>query len=304
MELLFNAKTTSEEVVKGLDLSGRCFLVTGANSGIGLQTARVLAGAGGRVYMGARSNERAEAAVAKVRVQQADADVRPFVADLGSIAECVGAANAFGEQALHGFIANAGLVAPKYGETVDGFERTVGVCHFGHAALFRGLRDKLEAGASSRVVMVSSVSHHREKNLDPERLSLKAGEYSMIDAYSRAKLCNVLFANEVNRRFGHRGVKGFSLHPGTLIATGIGRESWLASLALLLYRPWSKSLSQGAATQVLAAVHPSMDEHGGAYLDDTMVSRASRAGRDAELAGRLWDVTERTLDELTGVVRS
>ena len=299
VEPQFSAKTTADEVVQALDLNGRCVLVTGANSGIGLETARVLASAGARVYVGARSIERSEAAIAQIRARHTSADVRPFVADLGSVNDCLDAAQALNEPALHGFVANAGLVAPKYGQTTDGFERTVGVCHFGHAALFRGLRDKLEAGAPSRVVMVSSESHHGEKNLDPEHLSLKSDEYSMIAAYSRAKLCNVLFANELNRRFRDQGIQGFSLHPGTLIATSIGRESWLAWFALLLYRPWAKSLAQGAATQVFATVHPSLNEHGGAYLNDTAIGRVSRAGKDVDLARRLWDATERTLDELT-----
>ncbi|MEO0604150.1 MAG: SDR family NAD(P)-dependent oxidoreductase [Myxococcota bacterium] len=295
---MFDAKSTAEDVVEGVDLSGRCLLVTGANAGIGWETARVLAGAGARVYVGARSNERAEDAIQRIRARHPEADVRPFVADLGSLADCARAAESLDEPALHGFIANAGLVAPSFGQTADGFERTVGVCHFGHAALFRGLQDRLLAGAPSRVVMVSSESHRGEKNLDPERLSLDADEYSMLAAYNRAKLCNVLFASEVDRRFGDRGLHAFSLHPGTFIATRIGRESWLAWLATQLYRPWAKNLSQGAATQVLAAVHPSLEGHGGAYLNDTAVGRASRSGEDADLARRLWEATERTLDEV------
>ncbi|MEM6929365.1 MAG: SDR family NAD(P)-dependent oxidoreductase [Myxococcota bacterium] len=295
---MFDAKSTAEDVVEGLDLSNRCLLVTGANAGIGWETARVLAAAGARVYVGARSTERADDAIRRIRARHPEARVRPFVADLASVADCTSAAQALDEPVLHGFVANAGLVAPSYGETRDGFERTVGVCHFGHAALFRGLQDRLIAGAPSRVVMVSSESHRGEKNLDPERLSLTPDDYAMLPAYNRAKLCNVLFASEVERRFGDRGVHAFSLHPGTFIATRIGRDSWLAWLATQLYRPWAKSLSQGAATQVLAAVHPSLEGHGGAYLNDTAIGRASRAGEDAELARRLWDATERALDAL------
>ncbi len=296
----FSKRTTADQVLAGLELAGRVFLVTGANAGIGFETARALAAAGARVYCGARTPQKAEDTVARLRGLHADADVRPFVVELGSLADCARAAADFPEPALHGLIANAGVYGGGFQATADGLERTVGVCHFGHAALIRGLMPLLEAAAHARVVMVSSESHRGERALDPERVSMTAAEYSDLGAYNRAKLCNVLYANAFDRRFRDRGLRANSLHPGTFVATDIGRSSLLAKLAMALYRPFSKGLPQAAATSVWAAAHPDLEGVGGEYLIDCAIGRASDAGRDEALADRLWATTEAALEHLAG----
>lgn len=294
----FGKRTTADEVLDGLDLGGRVVLVTGATAGIGYETARALAAAGARVYVGARSIEKGTQTCGRIRERHPSADVRPFVADLGDLASVRQAAEDLDEAALHAVIANAGVYGGGYVETAQGLERTVGVCHFGHAALIDALTERLVAGAPSRVVVVASGSHRGVKALDLSQVPPTREQHTDLRAYDLAKLCNVLFASALDVRLRDRGVRANSLHPGTMMATDISRSSVAARVLITLFRPFSKGLEQGAATSVWAAVHPDLDDVGGAYLVDCQVGRASDLGRDPEAAERLWAHTEAVLARL------
>jgi WW domain-containing oxidoreductase len=287
----FGGRSTTDDVLEGVDIGDRIILVTGANAGIGFETARALAAHGARVVLACRTDDNAQATAERIRAAHPNAKLDPLVCALDSLAAVEEAAAAFPADHLDALIANAGVYGGGYAETVDGIERTVGVCHFGHALLVQRLRDKIES-CDGRVVMAASGSHQPPPRLDFDRYPLSAAHYSDLVAYGQAKLCNVLFANELQRRYGRRGLTANALHPGALIATSIGRSSGLAKLAITLFRPFSKTLAQGAATSAYVATAPELDGVGGKYFQDAREHTASPEARSPEVARRLWERTE------------
>jgi WW domain-containing oxidoreductase len=165
------------------------------------------------------------------------------------------------------------------------------VCHFGHFLLFSLLLDRLRAAAPARVVVVASESHRYPRTLEFERFPLEAARYRGLVAYGQAKLCNVLFANELTRRHAAEGVLANSLHPGSLIGTSIFRSSVAAKLLGAAARPFTKSIAQGAATTVYCATAPELNGIGGRYFADCTEKRASSGARDEQAARRLWELT-------------
>ena len=197
------------------DLTGKVVVVTGANSGIGKETAAALAGMGATVAMAARSPESGPAAVEEVRRRTGGDvhDLRLDLADLDSV-------DAFADEVLERFdrldvlVNNAGLVVGRRRVTVDGFEETVGVNHLGHFHLTRRLLDRLVASAPARVVVVSSMAHKGATN-GMILVDLQSElSYEQMDAYAKSKLANVLFARELAHRLAGTGVTVNSLHPG------------------------------------------------------------------------------------------
>ena len=291
----FGSRTSADEVLAGRDLRGRHMIVTGANTGIGYATARALAAAGASMTLACRNEETGQAAVDRIADRHPGADVRLRPLDLGSLDSVDAFVDAWGDDPLDVIIANAGLVAPDYAETADGIERTVGVCHVGHAALVLGLLPRLLESDDARVVMVASGSHQSPPTLDWDRFPMTRERYKMMVAYGQAKLCNVLFANELQRRHGDDGIMAASLHPGALVTTDIGRGSVLTRVGMALASPFTKSPDQGAATSVVAAVAPNREALAGQYLSDCAVAEASPEARDPAVAARLWDWTDEVL---------
>ena len=156
---------------------------------------------------------------------------------------------------IDALICNAGLALMSYAETDEGFERTVGVCHIGHFLLARLLMPRLLASGAPRVVMVSSTSHGTPAKLDFTNLPMTREKFKGMGAYGQAKLCNVLMAKSLQRRYGDRGMTACALHPGTLITTDIGRNSAIVGLLMKLVSPFTKNPAQGAATSVWGAVY-------------------------------------------------
>uniref|UniRef100_L7LWI6 Dehydrogenase with different specificities related to short-chain alcohol dehydrogenase n=1 Tax=Rhipicephalus pulchellus TaxID=72859 RepID=L7LWI6_RHIPC len=159
------------------------------------------------------------------------------------------------------------------------------------------LEPLLLASAPARVVVLSSESHRfsflSAANLSEDRLSNPTGQgfYPML-AYNDTKLCNVLFAAELDRRWGPRGVRAYAVHPGNMVFTGLPRESWLYWALFLLVRPFTKSIAQAAATTVLCATAPELADAGGAYFNNCCLCRPSAAAQDEVLAGLLWRVSQ------------
>lgn len=288
----FGSKTTADEVVAGMDLSGRVMLVTGANTGIGYDTARSLASAGARVLLACRSSEKGEDAVQRIRGSHPNADVAFKQLDLASFDSIRTFVESLNEPSIDVLIGNAGVVNAKYRESDGGIEHTVGVSHLGHFLLVRGLLPKLLANGGGRIVMVGSESHRSPRTLDFENFPLCADNFSALKSYGQAKLCNTLFANELQRRSGDQGLTACSLHPGNLVTTEIGRDSLLTRIAMTLASPFTKSTAQGAATSVICAVHPDPTAVGGKYYSHCQPTRMSREAENPEVAKRLWELTE------------
>jgi NAD(P)-dependent dehydrogenase (short-subunit alcohol dehydrogenase family) len=286
------------------DQRGRLAIVTGANSGLGLVTARDLARAGADVIMTSRDPDKGTAAAAKIRSAVPDASLEVSHLDLADLSSVRAFAKRFsaGRKSLDLLINNAGVMAPPYGRTVDGFETQFGTNHLGHFALTGLLIGALSARAGSRVVTVSSIAH-RAGRINFNDLE-SARRYNNWIAYSQSKLANLLFAFELDRRLRHANSPARSLaaHPG-YAATNLqfaGPARIYERLAGRIAN-WTvaQSAEMGALTTLYAATAP--DVTGGSYIGPgglfeqrghPKLVRAIRAAYDLGVAARLWEVSE------------
>jgi len=288
----FGYASTAEEVTRGLDLNGKAFLLTGCNSGLGLETLRVLSLRGGRVLAAARSIDKA---------RQADVTGRatPLACDLGepsSVRACVAEVEKLGVE-LAAIICNAGIMAPSELTLTHGYEAQFFTNHIGHFLLVTGLLSKL--APDGRVVIVSSTAHRRAPKDGIEFDNLKGERrYRPWTAYGQSKLANLLFARELSRRLPRPRQLANAVHPG-VISTNLGRlMPKLMQLGLDVLAPIAlKSIPQGAATQCYVATHPALAANG-EYFSDCNVKRSTRLGSDTRLGRQLWDVSERISREV------
>jgi retinol dehydrogenase 12 len=271
------------------ELSGRTFLITGANTGIGRATAAGLANRGGRVYLACRSEQKGRAAAAAIVAASGNEAVTflPLdLADLASVRTCAEQFLARGEP-LHVLINNGG-VAGQRGITRDGFELAFGVNHLGHFALTAALLDCLAASAPARVVNVSSDSHYQAKGIDFEAVRQRTASTTGMREYAVSKLGNVLFTQELARRVAGRGITAYALHPGVVASDIWRRVPWPV-------RPLIKrrmiTTEEGARTSLYCATAPELAQVSGRFYDDCRERKAS-AVATGELAGTLWEHSE------------
>jgi len=279
----YGPTTTTDEVLDGLDLTGRRVLVTGAASGLGKESARALAAHGASVTILARSPDRVAGAVAEVAAMVPGADLAEGVVDLGDLSSVRAFAARFLDthESVDVLINNAGVMACPFGRTADGFETQFGTNHLGHFLLSALLAPALLESTAPRVVTLSSAGHSRS-DVDLQDPNFETTEYSPWVAYGRSKTANALFARELARRAGGLGLLSFSVHPGGII-TDLGRhltDELINEMVQFATErsgrldpgadtstgfTW-KSVEAGAATQVWATVAPQLAEHNGAYL--------------------------------------
>jgi NAD(P)-dependent dehydrogenase (short-subunit alcohol dehydrogenase family) len=310
--MTFGAESTTDDVLKGVDLSGERVLVTGASAGLGQETSRAVAAHGGDVIMGVRDLEKGKVAAEPVLAAAAStgATVELRVVDLASLASV----RAFTDDVLADYdnidvlIANAGVMACPEGRTTDGFETQFGTNHLGHFVLVNRLRPLLHAG--SRIVNLSSRGH-RFSDVDLVDPGFEQTPYDPWVAYGRSKTANVLFAVELDRRGRDAGVRATALHPGG-IQTELGRHLDDDAIKTLIAAQkgrkttW-KSVPQGAATSVWCGFVAPVDEIGGKYCEDCHVAEltddpAASSGvfayaLDPESAAALWARSEELVGE-------
>jgi len=314
----FGAESTTDEVLDGVDLSGKRILVTGVSAGLGVETARALAVRGAQVIGAARDLKKAQAATEVVRAQAANGGGLELVAldlaSLDSVRQCADELVADG-LAFDVVIANAGVMATPFGKTAEGFETQFGTNHLGHFVLVNRIASLLKPGA--RFVSLASAGH-RFSDVSLEDPNFDRGGYAPFIAYGRSKTANVLFAVEFDRRHKARGVRAAAVHPGG-IETELGRhmtddlrQEIMDSLARSTPAggtgtfQW-KTIPQGAATSVWAAVVAPADEVGGRYCEDCHVGElvdgeGLRGGVrpyaiDPENAKALWAKSEEMVGE-------
>jgi len=288
----FGAKTTADEILAGKNLKGQTVIVTGANTGIGFETARAFSAVGARVIFACRNVVSGNQAVEKTQRLHPGCLAEFLALDLGSARGILAFCETLKAEEINILICNAGLVATEYQETEQGTEVTVGVSHFGHFLLTRTLLPRLLASGNPRVVMVSSESHRMPKQLQFEIFPLSKHNFKMMLAYGQAKLCNVLMANELQRRYGNEGLTSCSLHPGTMITTDIGRNSAVMSILMKVISPFTKKPNQGASTTVFCATHEPVEEVQGLYFSHCKAVKSTTEANDPVVSAKLWDLSE------------
>jgi NAD(P)-dependent dehydrogenase (short-subunit alcohol dehydrogenase family) len=318
----FGATSTTDDVLSSINLNGKRILVTGVSAGIGVETARSLAAHGAQVVGAARDLSKAKTATAQVR-KDAAANGGSFelveldLADLKSVRACADGLLAKGET-FDVIIANAGVMATPFGHTADGFETQFGTNHLGHFVLVNRIASLIRTGG--RLINVSSAGH-RYSNVDLVDPNFERTPYDPMVAYGRSKTANILFAIAFDKRHRDQGLRAAAVHPGG-IKTELGRYQDPGRIEKMIDQinqqraaqgkgpfQW-KTIPQGAATSVWAAVVAPADEIGGQYCEDCHVAQvvpddlpvATNEGLrayaiDPKAAEALWKKSEEMVGE-------
>ena len=267
-------------------------MVTGASSGIGLHTALGLARAGMRVVLLGRDRTRTETARRFVTGRTGSDRVEIAVADFSQLAEIRRLADEIlsAHDRIDVLVNNAGLLSPKYRLSADGFELTFAVNHLAPFLLTNLLLDNLKAAAPARIVTVASEAHRRNR-IDIGDLT-RPQDWTMMKAYGRSKLCNILFTRELAARLDPGDVVATCLHPG-MVATAFGQRGGLAELGWRLLKPFMISAEKGAETPVFLATVPDPAPFHGGYVIRKTLAHPDPTALDSSLARRLWDESAR-----------
>jgi NAD(P)-dependent dehydrogenase (short-subunit alcohol dehydrogenase family) len=316
MTKTFGAESTTDEVLEGVDLTGKRILVTGVSAGLGVETARALIAHGARVVGAARDLDKAGHATEAIRALPGGKNLEFVALDLASLASVRACADALVKKGepFDLVIANAGVMACPKGTTADGFETQFGTNHLGHFVFVNRIASLFKNG--SRLVNLSSAGH-RFSDVDLEDPNFEHTPYTEFGAYGRSKTANVLFAVEFDRRHKARGVRATAVHPGG-IQTELGRHMTPEVLQGLIDSitrdqppgappfQW-KTIPQGAATSVWAGAVASADAVGGHYCEDCHVAEIVTDTRfrggvqpyalDPEHAKALWAKSEEMVGE-------
>ncbi len=281
------SEQTAEQVLEGVDLSGRTALVTGVSAGLGVETVRVLRSRGARVVGAARDLDKARSALAGIEgVDLVELDL----ADLDSVRACA-------KQLLSSYdgfdllINNAGVMAPPLGRTAQGFELQLGTNHLGHFVLTNALIESFRRGA--RIVNLSSRGHLRSPMRwdDPH---FRTSDYDKWVAYGQSKTANVLFTVGLEKRLAPQGIHAYAVHPG-VIMTELSRHLSEEDGAVVMSRMANitfKDVPQGAATTLWAVASPELEGHGGLYLEDCHVADVTKGDGNAGYAPYAVDPDE------------
>ena len=301
---------TVNEVIDGVDLSGRTCVITGASSGLGRESARALAATGAHVVLAARNPDALAEADAWVHAEVPSARTSTVLVDLASLAGVRAAAEELTRVAsrIHVLMNNAGVMFTPFGRTADGFETQFGTNHLGHFEWTRLLIPQLADGA--RIVNLSSEGH-RLSDIDLDDPNWERRDYDKFRAYGAAKTANVLHAVELDRRLCDRGIRAYAVHPG-IVATSLARhmdQDDFATLSAMTPRrpgpakePAKKAGAQmswvmpdqGAATQVWAAVSDELSGLGGVYVSNCRVrDDVEPYAVDPDRARVLWELSEK-----------
>jgi NAD(P)-dependent dehydrogenase (short-subunit alcohol dehydrogenase family) len=309
----FGFDSTAAEVIDGIDLSGRRAIVTGGSSGIGIETARALVGAGAEVTIAVRNTDTGERTATDIAATTGNLPIvvgRLDLADQASVATFV--TNWSGPLDL--LINNAGVMVPDLQRTKEGWEMQFATNHLAHFALALGLHDALAAAGDARIVSLSSVGHRRSPVVFDD-INFTSRPYDPGLAYGQSKTANVLFAVEATRRWSGDGICVNAVHPGTIASTNLNGHLGRDVLAHLhASAPYAeafdaskvkyKTTEQGAATSVFVATSPQLDGVGGRYFEDcnearvldpdvpsTSSSGVAAYALDPANASRLWEAS-------------
>ncbi|CAF1480229.1 unnamed protein product [Adineta ricciae] len=311
----FDANTTALEVVENLNvnLENKVVFITGGTSGIGVETARALATTKAHVFITARDITKGKEVVEELKKTTGNAQIDVLELDLTSlksVEQCVQQFRTF-QLPIHILICNAGIMAVPYSKTVDGFESQFGVNHLSHFYLVKSFLPELELGAPSRVVMVSSVLN-KFQGINWEDIQWEQN-YDKWLAYGQSKTANILFALQMNELYKSKGISSFALNPGAIMTNLQNVLSKEEQQSMGYFKDdgsladFFKSVQQGAATSVYAALDPQLVHSKEIYLENCQVSNVvndnktefvGRATHAADLneAKKLWILSENLLE--------
>ena len=297
-------ESTAADVIAGVDLTGKAAIVTGASSGIGVETARALAAAGASVTLAVRNTSYGDRVAGEIRDSTKNQSVDVGVIDLSDPSSVAAFVRAW-TGPLDILVNNAGVMAtPELTMSPSGHELQFATNHLGHFALALGLHDALAAAGKARIVSVSSAGHLRSPVVFDD-IDYGFRDYDPFSAYGQSKTANVLFAVEATRRWTDDGITSNALMPGAIFDTRLGRHVGAGQAASAMKQLKVKTVEQGAATSVLLATSPSLDGIGGRYFEDCneapVIERRGAPGSggvaayavDPANAERLWDVSLR-----------
>ena len=310
----FGHGTVATEVVEGIDLTGKTAIVTGAASGLGVETARALLKAGATLVLPVRSIERGQKVADELATDTGNASITVAQMDLIDYPSVRRFAEDFlkTHNRLDLLINNAGIMACPLARSVDGYESQFATNHLGHYLLTCLLAPALINAAPSRVVALSSIGH-RISSVRFDDINFETTDYEKWTAYGQAKSANALFALELNRRLAPKGVQAFSVHPGGIM-TNLQRDMSDAEIKGMGWvdddgkpKEGFKSPAGGAATAVWAATSPDLEGHGGEYCEDCHIAEPAHKDvqfggvfphiQDPEAAKRLWTISEEMLGQ-------
>lgn len=287
----FDGSSTAEQVTQGIDLSGKTIAITGANSGLGLETMRVLALRGAHVIGIARTQAKAETACASVT-----GTTTPMyldLADWSSVVACADRIKAL-DIPLDGLVTNAGIMALPELELTNGVERQFAINHLGHFILINQLREPVLAAPEGRFTILSSLAHRRaDKGIEFDNLD-GSQHYDPWGAYGVSKLANALCSLELARQLSDTSATSNSVHPG-VIQTNLGKHlpAWQQFAAKLIGWTFMKDIPEGAATTCYVASSPDLKGVRGFYFADCNVNEGETPYiRDEAMARKLWTVSE------------
>ena len=274
-------------------MESKTVIVTGANTGIGKETARELARMGATVGLVCRSESRGAAARQEIMANTGSDKVALHLADFGSLSQvrtlAVELRAAY--PVIDVLVNNAGIVLPKRVASEDGHEMTFAVNHLAPFLLTNLLLDNIQAAPAGRIINVSSNSH--KSGIIHRNDLMLTSKYSAIQAYSQSKLANVLFTRELARRLDGRGVTTNALHPG-VVATDFGRDfTGAVKILYRLARLFFMRPAKGARTSIYLASSPEVDGITGEYFEKCAVAKTAPLARDMALAAWLWEESER-----------
>ncbi|XP_055683892.1 WW domain-containing oxidoreductase [Lutzomyia longipalpis] len=300
----FDGSSTALQILHGRDLSGKLAIITGCNVGIGYETAKSLAFHGCTVIMANRNEKATEEAIAKIGQERPHAaklmHFRPL--DLCSLKSCENFVKMIKVEFKHidYLVLNAGVMGTAHTLTQDGLEMTFQVNHLSHFHLTLLLSDLLDH--TSRVVVLSSESHRfsnlKLDGLSEHNLSVSESKYSSMMAYNNSKLCNVLFARELGKRWQNRGISVFVCHPGNLVSTSLSRHWWLFRLFFAIVRPFTKSLQQAASTTIFCLVAPELTGLTGIYFNNCFFCEPSQLSQNDQMSEKVWELSEKMIEQI------
>ena len=310
----FGFHSTAAEVIEGIDLSGKRAIVTGGSSGIGVETARALAGAGAAVTLAVRDTDAGARTAAEVTAATGHTAVRVGKLDLSDLASVAGFVASWSGP-LHILVNNAGVMAlADLQVTPSGWELQFATNHVGHFALALGMHDALAAAGNARLVSLSSRGHLRSPVVF-EDINFSTRPYDPWLAYGQSKTANVLFAVEANRRWAADGITSNAVHPGAILETNLSRHMDPEQVAALRAAGSGtspidgaqmsfKTIPEGAATTVLVAASPQLEGVGGHYFEDcneaeplapdtptNSTTGVAPYALDPDNAARLWELS-------------